>query len=316
EGFRTDVTVMNLSLLNTGRYIYYAAKLLPEAKRIQLSIPMEEWKSSKNNFRRYNGEVVVFPKNDVTFEPLPNEVRMDQIEIKGRGIQYDYQYLLKQDLAVIDILKTNAWKRPIYFTNTIAQSDYIGLEVGFRVEGMAYRVTPFRSEASSEDPYKVGHMDANRTYDLMLNEFSYDGIIGAYDKITRMYEMAGSLSAIYNRLAIGLMESGDTAKVPAVLRKYLEIFPPGKIKPGFMDGQLCLYAHLAGEPELGARFSESVMQFLKTELPTYYEKTKRDRLLLDLHLQTLRNVFDVIDAPDKKAELEEIVNPPGTILRR
>ena len=53
-------------------------------------------------------------------------------------------YVLKNDLTIIDILSANDWERPIYFASTTGLDAYIGLEDYFRAEGMTYRLVPVK----------------------------------------------------------------------------------------------------------------------------------------------------------------------------
>jgi len=55
--------------------------------------------------------------------------------------------LFKNDLMVLDIIATNSangWKRPIYFSSTLATSSYLNLEEYFQQEGLTYRLLPIK----------------------------------------------------------------------------------------------------------------------------------------------------------------------------
>jgi tetratricopeptide (TPR) repeat protein len=53
-----------------------------------------------------------------------------------------------QDLAVLDIIQANNWERPIYFAVTCSDNSKIGLDNYLEMEGMAFRLTPKRSDRS------------------------------------------------------------------------------------------------------------------------------------------------------------------------
>jgi tetratricopeptide (TPR) repeat protein len=55
-----------------------------------------------------------------------------------------------QDLAVLAIVTANDWKRPIYFSTTCSEDSRIGLDQYLRLEGMAYRLVPFKSKTRME----------------------------------------------------------------------------------------------------------------------------------------------------------------------
>jgi hypothetical protein len=50
----------------------------------------------------------------------------------------------KKNLVILDMIATNNWQRPIYFSSTINPSDYMSLQPYFQLEGMAYRLLPLK----------------------------------------------------------------------------------------------------------------------------------------------------------------------------
>ena len=60
--------------------------------------------------------------------------------------EYTENDAFKGDLAIMDLLGTNKWKRPIYFSTTVPSSQYKGLEKFFIQEGLAYRVAPVKTD--------------------------------------------------------------------------------------------------------------------------------------------------------------------------
>ncbi len=52
----------------------------------------------------------------------------------------------KGDLAIMDLLSTNKWERPVYISTTVPSTQYKGLEKYFVQEGMAYRITPIQTD--------------------------------------------------------------------------------------------------------------------------------------------------------------------------
>ncbi|MGA9295752.1 MAG: DUF2723 domain-containing protein, partial [Ignavibacteriaceae bacterium] len=55
-----------------------------------------------------------------------------------------------QDIAVLDIIRSNSWDRPIYFASTCSNDSYIGLQDYLRLDGMTYRVVPEKSPVKSD----------------------------------------------------------------------------------------------------------------------------------------------------------------------
>jgi hypothetical protein len=59
-----------------------------------------------------------------------------------------------QDLLVRDIVETNKWERPVYFSVTVASSNFIGLDRYLQMQGMALQVMPFEMR-SSDGQYPI-----------------------------------------------------------------------------------------------------------------------------------------------------------------
>jgi hypothetical protein len=58
--------------------------------------------------------------------------------------------LYKPQLIQLDIIATNNWKRPVYFSSTIGPESYLGMKKYMQVEGMAYRLLPVSIEGADD----------------------------------------------------------------------------------------------------------------------------------------------------------------------
>lgn len=192
EGVRTDVRVVNLSLLNTDWYIDQMKKQSNESPPLPISIKQIDYIGEKNAYQPFprgkqvslkvdrekvlaNGTVQPEDANRIV-SPLTWEMK-----IRGGG---QNTYILKQDWLILDMLINNAnngWDRPIYFSSTIPPSSYIGMVPFFQVEGLAYRVVPVaftdpNKDPCNTDPYRQGALNKNLSYDKVMNVFRYRGL--------------------------------------------------------------------------------------------------------------------------------------------
>jgi hypothetical protein len=79
----------------------------------------------------------------------------------------------KNDLAILNILAANAWKRPIYFANSIDPDHYEGLAEYLQLEGLAFKLVPVRTPGSTANtPLRV---NVDKCMDLILNKFQFGG---------------------------------------------------------------------------------------------------------------------------------------------
>ena len=160
EGFRTDVRVVNLSLLNTSWYIRqikdhqtYESEPVP--------ISMSDDRLDGIRPMRWKPRQVKLPVQTTALQsrlqpylPGPDQdtSRLESPmtwKLKGRSFGQDQRLLQVADIAVYNMIRTNAqnqWERPIYFAVTVARSGQLNLQNYFQLEGQAYRVLPIKHE--------------------------------------------------------------------------------------------------------------------------------------------------------------------------
>lgn len=237
EGIRTDVRVVNLSLLNTPWYIKqiknqwnYDSPPVP----IDLTDEEVDRLDEKFRFRRAEdfhepGDMVIPVDREflagvfdgtVDFPWAPREIRDemgfdvpfesfdDQITwyFEGSYLGTDrdgreIRYTRIQDDMVLEILRTNQWVRPVYFSTTVARDGQMNMQDYFRLEGKAFRVVPFRTG---------GQLDT-RIHGERLNVFrlrEVDNERAYFDQNIR--RMLDNYRTVYNRQATALLEDGDT----------------------------------------------------------------------------------------------------------
>ena len=155
EGVRRDIRIVNLSLLNTNWYIKQLKHEMPYgSKRVPIS-------SSDVDIERI--EPIRFDVDRVMELPVgPDVVRMYAGEQVGTGeldtnvtkrgvIRFtmsptlsfgNVRALRVQDIMVYDIIRTSAWKRPVYFAMTVSDDGKIGLRDYMQLRGLAFKFVP------------------------------------------------------------------------------------------------------------------------------------------------------------------------------
>src|SRR5690606_29448393 len=65
-------------------------------------------------------------------------------------VSIDRQYITKDQLAVLDVLMSNFYDRPIYFSVTCQESKLLNLNDYMQLEGLGLRVIPVRTPSQRE----------------------------------------------------------------------------------------------------------------------------------------------------------------------
>ncbi|MBS1529025.1 MAG: DUF2723 domain-containing protein, partial [Bacteroidetes bacterium] len=85
--------------------------------------------------------------------------------------KYPSGYVTKDNLAFIDILAHNDWKRPICFTITVGQENMMGLQQYLYKEGFTYHLIPFKVDTATRD--QLGKTNTMVMYDNIMNKFKW-----------------------------------------------------------------------------------------------------------------------------------------------
>jgi len=85
----------------------------------------------------------------------------------------------KSDLAILNIIAAVAnegWKRPLYFDAGLRTGDYGGTGDFLHMEGLVYRLMPFKYNDSMKVNQQVlGSINTDKSYDLFVNKFLWGG---------------------------------------------------------------------------------------------------------------------------------------------
>ncbi len=225
--------------------------------------------------------------------------------------EYTESDAFKGDLAIMDLLTTNKWERPIYFSTTVPSSQYKGLEKYFIQEGMAYRIVPVKTTAPEEGEF--GMIDPTVMYDNMMNKFEWGN---AADPSVYLDEnnkrMLSNFRRIFGNLGKALLVAGDTTKAVAAVRKGLEIVPPEQIPYDFFTIGLAEVLIRAGNAEEGDKIITDVISYSKEYLDYASGLGPEMRFGLDyaigINMQSLLDIYNMAAAL-KLDSLSKIVEP-------
>ncbi len=135
--------------------------------------------------------------------------------------------ILKDDLAIMDIIGSNAWERPIYFAVTVPDSKMLGLRDYFRLEGLALRLTPVKSPSDKTfGPVGAGRVDVDKVYDNITQKFAW----GNFDKENLFVDPSYAPSVqmtqfVLIRTISEMLQAGDQERAGELAKLYFDAFP-------------------------------------------------------------------------------------------
>ena len=263
EKYRTDVRIINTSLLATDWYIdqmkrkAYKSDAIPSQldndfyngrndaiflKEVtQDTIPIKTWmnyienEDPRTQAELQSGSMInTFPskfvrvpvdKQTVLENNIVDESEADQI-VDYIDITIGDQVLYKNRLLMLDILANNDWKRPIYFTGgSFGDDDYLWMKDYLQLEGVTYKLVPIRTPINPRNPFDMGRVNTQKMYNIVKN---WDwGNMGSSDIYHDPETRKNSITYRSNlaRLTENLLKEGDTVHAEEILDLGMEHMP-------------------------------------------------------------------------------------------
>ena len=148
------------------------------------------------------------------------------ISLKGKSALY------KNDMMMLEIIAGSNWTRPVYVASTVGQDNYMNLGDNFIREGLAYRISPFTTNAPGAKSF-----DTERTYDNVMNRYKWGGLDhkGLYIDETVM-RMCYTHRHLLADLALQLVAEGKNDKALKVLQKAEKVMPAYNVPYNYVSG--------------------------------------------------------------------------------
>ena len=213
---------------------------------------------------------------------------------------YPKNFLAKNDLAMLDIIAHNNWKRPIYFCATMGSDSFFGLEKYFHLEGLAYRLLPLKREKTDQrDAMDVTH--SNVMYTNVMNKFQLSSFKKAKYLDTESQRVANLTWNIFNSLASNLAAENKVDKAKLVMVKALNALPLRNysVADTAVKYRTAGNLYALNETDKANDLVKSATNFLSSELNYYSSLNQEDQ---EMNRNDIGNVLSLLNAFQKMAD--------------
>jgi hypothetical protein len=314
EGIRTDVRVINLSLLGVDWYINQLRYKMNDADPIKLTFTPEMLRAGNRDVVQFvqnpnldqnkyyeakqimsyvaNDKTIIinnknqiynFPSKKLSF-PINRQAALaigliaagDSTSLPAIELDLQKNSLYKYDLLTLDIVANNINERPIYFAVSVSPSSFIGFQNYFEQEGLTYRIVP-RKNLTGQPTQSPVNTDV--MYDNMMTDFKW----GQIDTNPKVYvdenisRMTLNLVSNFVRLAGELIKKGELERGIQVLDKCIAVLPIKKVPYNFFHSEIPGLYIAGGQKEKAREVAEDILASAIQELD-YFVLVYNDKI--------------------------------------
>ncbi|MFN4081516.1 MAG: DUF2723 domain-containing protein [Saprospiraceae bacterium] len=322
EGIRTDVRVVNLSLIAVDWYINQMRRAVNNAPAIKMSIPHEQIRGNKrievpyfvpgreeremsladvvkfvggDNKPRVDGaeaiesylptRKVFIPVNKAEIlrlgivKPEDADKIVDTVRFK-LAINEGRKSIIKDQLALMDIVASNLWERPIYWAVTCREDRLLGLDDFLQLEGLALRIVPIKTN-NREDRANFGLIGMGRVADdLLLRNVTEKWTWGNFDKkrlhVDRAYGPSlQTMRLVMIRAGRQMVAEGKNEEAIKLADQYFEAFPFFNFPPDQFAALMADVYARAGAKDKATRVAREMIPHISQVIRFYDSQPAR-----------------------------------------
>ncbi len=215
EGIRKDVTLANLSLMNTRWHLQQLRRRpTPDFDPSKAAPIWKDWKGTKPTtpvLSLSEKEINEMPEAQVI--PPRSGVKFGDLQVA-----FGHDTLFLSDLIAVFLIRDNLGKRPLFFawSDGTFPDQTLGLSVNLLTQGLVRKLSP--TTLAAKPPVVLnrglGYVDLDRTRDLLFKVYQYEAATRARPRgwVDRPSQSILSLySVIYGTVASSFQTAGDSA---------------------------------------------------------------------------------------------------------
>ena len=215
--------------------------------------------------------------------------------------------LYKNDLMMLEMLAQCNWTRPIYVALTVGQENYMNLGDNFVQEGLANRITPFRTNVPG-----AKNFDTEKTYHNVMTRFKFGGLStpGLYIDETTM-RMCYTHRRLMAQLALQLIAEHKNDKALKVLTKAEKEIPSYNVPLNYMGGSLDMaraYALIGQKDKAKAMLQQlftGSVQYLQWYLSLNTDRFLQSQNECMTHFWIIQHLIEVSEMVDHNMAVQQ-----------
>jgi hypothetical protein len=343
EGIRTDVRVVNLSLLQIDWYIRQMRRAAYDSKPVPFTIPEEKLEASKLEYLVINGQnTKAMSLKDALTQALSDDpaskydnggdlidviptrnfyINVDSLRVMqnkvisvkdtarlAKRISWDMggrNIIMKNDLLVLDLIANFNWDRPIYFAVTTGDESYVGLKKYFQLEGLVYRFVPIKQTEMEES--QGGRVNTEAMYDNIMNKFLWGGMdkkgVNLDETCSRM---AGNLRMQMGVLAGALISEGKNKKAKNILDLCLKKMPDENIPYDATIFTICANYYQIGETKIANSLAKKLFDIFEGDLKIYNSQTSKQKVAYTREIDQAKYILKHLTGLTQQFKQEEM----------
>lgn len=215
EGVRPDVRLVNLAVLHYNDYA-------DQRRALDSSFPLSLSSAARREVRDkpWTDTLVtlLFSGDNASFGLAADTQTLDSATFRIKPMWGEKMTL--GEISLVDIVRTNQWRRPLTFSITGSRSAMAWLEPYGRLEGLHWRIVPVEHAAPNAEAIRAG----------LFSRFSYRGYA---DSAVVLDDVAAQMGTLYYSAFSELMEldraRGDDTACRNATRQMQVLLPPARI---------------------------------------------------------------------------------------
>lgn len=329
EGFRTDVRVMVLSYMNTDWYINQLRRSYYDSKAFKLSLSEDGYRQYGPNDVLYVQEAIAsaidvrqylallreehpglkrVARNGEPYHILPSrKMRISSPALMTKTMDFQGfvdapselvlevagDYLSKNALAILDVIVSNEWIRPIYFNFSSLNSLDIDLTPYVVQEGLLFRL------GFKRNPDKGIATDTSVSYNNLIAQADYSNLSDVtihFSYEDHFARIIVPLRHAFNDLATAFLNEDNPVKAREVIKHALEKLYRPHLPPSYTNLEAAdILLALQDEPA-AYRLSKALYEYQYSRVETARERGLSPSALNQFLLQRSAAILERLNA--------------------